>query len=163
VGDDQLYPASISVGRPSILTLSAPTSQPTGTSSLSVTASATIGGQLVTQSAPYRCKSGISTTFLGRTGWMTRHKLRWWRIGYVSGEDDKGNITGCSEREQTSSDASGNFVITNLPAACVGPQLIAYQRADSHVSGGQIAGVNLSYTIVANQVTTSPFLSICRG
>jgi hypothetical protein len=60
-------PASISVNQTSIMTLSAPTSQATGTSSLSVTASATIGGQSVTQSATVSLQvKGISTTFLER-------------------------------------------------------------------------------------------------
>jgi RHS repeat-associated protein len=151
-------PASISVNQTSIMTLSAPTSQATGTSSLSVTASATIGGQSVTQSATVSLQvKGISTTFLGRTvvDDPTQTPIGGVLVTFL-GKDDKGNITGCTA--QTSSDASGNFVLTNLPAACVGPQLIAYNGLTATSPAGKFAGVNLSYTIVANQVTTSPVL-----
>ena len=151
-------PASIAVGQTSIMTLSAPTSQPTGSSSLSVIASATIGGQLVTQSATVSLQvNGISTTFLGRTvvDDPTQTPIGGVLVTFL-GVDDKGNKTGCSA--QTSSDASGNFVLTNLPAACIGPQLIAYNGLTATSPAGKFAGVNLSYTIVANQVTTSPVL-----
>jgi RHS repeat-associated protein len=151
-------PASISVNQTSIMTLSAPTSQATGTSSLSVTASATIGGQLVTQSATVSLQvNGISTTFLGRTvvDDPTQTPIGGVVVTFL-GVDDKGNKTGCSA--QTSSDASGNFVLSNLPAACTGPQLIAYNGLTATSPAGKFAGVNLSYTIAANQVTTSPVL-----
>lgn len=152
-------PASISVGQTSILTLSAPTSQATGTSSLTVTASATISGQLVSQSATVSLQvNGISTTFLGRTvvDDPTQTPIGGVLVTFL-GVDDKGNKTGCSG--QTSSDASGNFVLSNLPAACIGPQLIAYNGLTAtSPKGSKFAGVNLSYTIVANQVTTSPVL-----
>jgi RHS repeat-associated protein len=151
-------PASISVNQTSIMTLSAPMSQATGTSSLSVTASATIGGQSVTQSATVSLQvNGISTTFLGRTvvDDSTQTPIGGVLVTFL-GKDDKGNITGCTA--QTSSDASGNFVLPNLPAACVGPQLIAYNGLTATSPAGKFAGVNLSYTIVANQVTTSPVL-----
>ncbi len=151
-------PTSISVNQTSVLTLSAPTSQATGTSSLSVTASATIGGQSVTQSAAVSLQvTGISTSFLGRTvvDDSTQTPIAGVLVTFL-GVDDKGNKTGCSA--QTTSDASGNFVLTNLPAACVGPQLIGYNGLTATSPAGKFAGVNLSYTLTANQVTTSPVL-----
>ena len=48
------------------------------------------------------------------------------------GKDDKGNSTACNA--QTQSDAGGNFALTNLPAGCVGPQLIAERRIDRDVA-----------------------------
>jgi RHS repeat-associated protein len=151
-------PASISVSQSSVMTLSAPISQATGTSSLTVSASATIGGQLVKQSATVSLQvNGISTSFLGRTvvDDPTQTPIAGVLVTFL-GVDDKGNKTGCSA--QTASDASGNFVLTNLPAACVGPQLIAYNGLTATAPAGKFAGVNLSYTIVANQVVTSPVL-----
>jgi RHS repeat-associated protein len=151
-------PASISVNQTSVLTLSAPLSQPTGSSSLTVTASATIAGQLVTQSATASLQvNGVSTTFLGRT--VVDNAAQTPIAGVLVmflGVDDKGNKTGCSA--QTSSDASGNFVLSNLPAACTGPQLVYFNGLTATAPTGTYAGVNLSYTIVANQVTTSPVL-----
>jgi len=153
-------PASISVNQTSIMTVSAPTSQATGTSSLNVTASATISGQLVSQSATVSLQvNGISTTFLGRTvvDDPTQTPIGGVLVTFL-GKDDKGNPTGCPMSNQTASDASGNFVLSNLPVACTGPQLIAYNGLTATSPAGKFAGVNLSYTIVANQVTTSPVL-----
>ena len=151
-------PSSISVNQTSILTLSAPASQPTSTSSLSVSASATIGGQSVKQTASVSLKiTGVTTTFLGRT--VVDNAAQTPLAGVVVtflGVDDKGNITGCSAN--TASDASGNFVLTNLPTDCTGPQLVGYNGLTATSPAGQYAGVNLSYTIVAGQVTTSPVL-----
>jgi RHS repeat-associated protein len=151
-------PSSISANQTSILTLSAPASQPTSTSSLSVSASATIGGQSVKQTASVSLKiTGVTTTFLGRT--VVDNAAQTPLAGVVVsflGVDDKGNITGCAAN--TASDASGNFVLTNLPTDCTGPQLVGYNGLTATSPAGQYAGVNLSYTIVAGQVTTSPVL-----
>ncbi len=151
-------PASISVNQTSILTLSAPTSQSTGTSSLSVTASATIAGQSVKQSATLSLQvAGISTTFLGRT--VVANAAQTPIAGVLVmflGQAPNGGATGCSA--ETSSDASGNFVLSNLPAACTGPQLVYFNGKTATAPAGTYAGVNLSYTITANQVTTSPVL-----
>ena len=151
-------PTSISVNQTSILTLSAPASQPTSTSALSVTASATIAGQSVQQSAPVSLQvTGVTTTFMGRT--VVDNAAQTPIAGVVVtflGVDDKGNVTGCSAN--TSSDASGNFALTNLPTACTGPQLVGYNGLTATSPAGQYAGVNISYTITAGQVTTSPVL-----
>jgi RHS repeat-associated protein len=151
-------PASISVNQTSILTLSAPASQPTSTSSLSVSASASIGGQSVKQTASVSLQvTGVTTTFMGRT--VVNNPAQTPLAGVVVtflGVDDKGNITGCSAN--TSSDASGNFVLTNLPADCTGPQLVGYNGLTATSPAGQYAGVNISYTITSGQVTTSPVL-----
>jgi RHS repeat-associated protein len=151
-------PTSISANQTSILTLSAPASQPTSTSALTVSASATIGGQSVKQTASVSLQvTGVTTTFMGRT--VVNNAAQTPLVGVVVtflGVDDKGNVTGCSA--QTSSDASGNFVLTNLPADCTGPQLVGYNGLTATSPAGQYAGVNISYTITAGQVTTSPVL-----
>ena len=67
-----------------------------------------------------------------------------------------GGQTGCTGA--TVSDAAGNFALTNLPAQCVGPQLIGYGGANVTSPAGNYAGVNLIYTLVASQVVVSPVL-----
>ena len=73
-----------------------------------------------------------------------------------TGKDDKGNVTGCSGK--ATSDGGGNFMLMNLPPACVGPQLISYDGTTATSPTGIYAGVSLSYTLVAGQVVSSPVL-----
>jgi RHS repeat-associated protein len=151
-------PSSITAGQTSVLTLSAPASQAAGTSSLSVTASATIDGQSVTQTATASLQvTAITTSLIGRTVVDDAQETP---IAGVSinflGKDDKGNATGCSA--QTTSDTGGNFAMTQLPTACTGPQLISYNGLTATSPPGKYAGVNLSYTLTSGQVTTSPVL-----
>jgi hypothetical protein len=72
------------------------------------------------------------------------------------GKDDNVNPTGCTG--QTVADAAGNFMFTNLPAACTGRQLVRYDGLTATNPPGNYAGVDLVYDIVAGQVTTSPVL-----
>jgi RHS repeat-associated protein len=151
-------PTAITGGQTSILTLTAPATQAASTVAISVTASATIDGQSVTQSATASLQiSGITTSFVGRTVVDDAQQTP---IAGVSirflGKDDKGNVTGCSTR--TASDAGGNFALTQLPAACTGPQLISYDGLTATSPEGKFAGVNLSYTLIPGQVTASPVL-----
>jgi RHS repeat-associated protein len=151
-------PASIAVGQTSVLTLSAPTGQKVATSQLTITGSTTIQGQSVTQSATASIQvTAITTSFLGRT--VVDDALQEPVAGVTisfTGKDDKGNATGCSG--QTTSDGGGNFSLTNLPTACIGPQLIAYNGMTATAPAGKYAGVNLSYTLVSGQVVASPVL-----
>jgi RHS repeat-associated protein len=151
-------PNTISAGQISVLTISAPANQATGTSTLTLSASASIDGQAVTQSATASLQvTGVTTSFIGRTVVDDSKEIP---IGGVTikflGVDDKGNITGCSAN--TRSDAGGNFALTQLPAACTGPQLISYDGSTATSPAGKYAGVNLSYTLTSDQVTTSPVL-----
>src|SRR5208337_3682718 len=72
------------------------------------------------------------------------------------GVDSSGNKTGCTG--QTVSDGGGNFSFTSLPQNCTGAQLIGYDGSTATSPKGKYAGVNLSYTLTANQVTNSPVL-----
>jgi RHS repeat-associated protein len=151
-------PTAIPAGQTSTLTLSAPTSQAVSTSSLSISASATIDGQSVTQSATASLQvTTVSTSFLGRTvvDDAQQESIAGVTVSFL-GVDDKGNPTGCSG--QTTSDAGGNFSLTNLPTACIGPQLISYNGSTATSPTGKFAGVNLSYTLTSGQVTTSSVL-----
>ncbi len=151
-------PSSIAVGQTAILTLTASASQPTGTTKLSLTASATIDGQPVTQSANASLNvTAVTTSFLGRTvvDDAAQEPIAGVTVKFL-GVDDKSNVTGCSG--QTTSDGGGNFLLTNLSAACIGPQLIAYDGLTATAPAGKYAGVNLSYTLVSGKVTASPVL-----
>ena len=152
-------PTQITAGQTSILTVTAPSGQPTGSSTLTVMATATVQGILQTPTAPPVTLNvqGVSTSFLGRTVVDDNRETP---IADVTikflGVDDKSNATGCAG--QTVSDAGGNFLFSSLPAACTGPQLISYDGSTATAPPGKYAGVNLSYTLTSGQVTTSPVL-----
>jgi RHS repeat-associated protein len=151
-------PTTVSVGQVSLLTLTAPQGQSGLPISLVVNASANIDGQPVTHSAPLTIQvTGISTSFVGRTvvDDSSNTPIAGVTVTFL-GVDATGRTTGCSGH--TISDAAGNFSLTNLPASCVGPQLIAYNGSTATAPAGKYAGVNLSYTLAANQVTASPIL-----
>ncbi len=151
-------PTSIAVGQNSVLTISAPAGQAVATSTLKVTGSATIQGQSVTQTASASLQvAAVSTTFLGRTvvDDVQQEPIAGVTIKFL-GVTDKGNATGCSG--QTTSDGGGNFSLTNLSSACIGPQLISYDGSTATSPAGKYAGVNLSYTLISGQVVSSPVL-----
>ena len=151
-------PPTVTSGQVSVLTLSASTSQAVGTTTLTVSASASVDGQALTQTATTSLNvTAVSTSFQGRTVVDDSQNTP---IGGVTvkflGVTDKGTPTGCSG--QTTSDGAGNFLLTNLPTACIGPQLISYDGTTATSPAGKYAGVNLSYTLVSGQVVSSPVL-----
>lgn len=152
-------PRQITAAQTSILTLTAPANQAAGSATLTISGSASVQGIAQSQSATVslNVQSSGLTTFLGRTvvddGPET--PIQGVTVRFL-GVDDKGNATGCSG--QTISDGAGNFELTNLSASCIGPQLIAYDGGTATSPPGVYAGVNLSYTLTAGQVTTSPLL-----
>jgi RHS repeat-associated protein len=151
-------PSSVTTGQIALLTLTAPAGQAVGSANLVVTAVAIIDGQTVTQTASATLNVQAATTsFLGRTvvADAVQEPLAGVTVTFT-GKDDKGNATGCTG--QTKSDGGGNFSLTNLPSACVGPQLISYDGLTATSPAGSYAGVQLSYTLTSGQVTTSPVL-----
>ncbi len=151
-------PSAIGVGQVGLLTLTAPSGQPVGSATLTVTASATIDGLPAMQTAAANLNvTAPTTTFLGRTvvDDAAQEPVAGVTVSFL-GVDDKGNSTGCSG--STLSDGGGNFVLSNLPAACVGPQLISYNGNTATAPAGKYAGVNLSYTLTSGKVTASPVL-----
>jgi hypothetical protein len=151
-------PPSITAGQISVLTLSAPPNQPLGSSMLTVTASATVDGLALSQSANAQVTIQAPTTSLvGRT--VVSDALETPLAGVtvtMLGKDGNGNITGCSG--QTTSDAAGNFALLNLAANCVGPQLVGYNGTTATSPPGKYAGVNLAYTLVSGQATAPQVL-----
>jgi RHS repeat-associated protein len=151
-------PPQITGGQTSVLSVTAPAGQPTGSTPLTVSASATVNGIAVVQSAAVTLNVQPETTsLLGRT--VVSDALETPLAGVtitMLGKDGNGNTTSCSGR--TISDAAGNFALTNLPAMCVGPQLVGYDGTTATSPSGKYAGVNLVYTVVSGQATPAPVL-----
>lgn len=152
-------PAGITAGQFSVLTLTAPANQPLASSNLSISASATIEGMLVSPTAPVSLAVvAPTTTLLGRT--VVADPLQTPLAGVTIttlGLDGNGNTTGCTGFS-TVSDTAGNFVLTNLPQACTGPQLIGFNGTTATAPPGQYAAVNLVFTLASGQVTASAVL-----
>lgn len=151
-------PQQITANQTALLAVTAPASQATGTSSLTVTASATVAGIAESQSASVTLNvQPVSTTFLGRT--VVDDSLQTPLAGVtvtMLGVDGNGGPTGCSG--QTQSDAAGNFALTNLPSPCLGSQLVRFDGRTATSPPGKYAGVDLVFTMMAGQVTVSPIL-----
>jgi RHS repeat-associated protein len=151
-------PQSITVGQPSILTLTAPNNQPVAVSPLAITATATVSGLPVTQTSNVSVSvTAPTTSLLGRTVVADAQETPLAGVTVsMLGKDGNGNNTGCTG--STVSDGAGNFALTNLPAMCVGPQLIGYNGTTVTSPAGTYAGVNIVYTLALGQVTASPVL-----
>lgn len=151
-------PARISARQNSVLMLRAPAGQATGTTALTVSASAVVDGIVLTKSANVTLNvRPVTTSFVGRV--VVADALETQLAGVTIkflGRDGNGNVTGCPG--QTVSDAAGNFAFTNLPSSCSGAQLIRYDGSTATSPPGEYAGVDLVYNIVAGQVTSSPVL-----
>lgn len=151
-------PATITAGQTSILTLSSPSGQPPRTTSLLVSASATVEGLPQTQDAQVDFTEAEATTsLLGRIVVADTDEVP---IAGVTvkmlGKNGNGGTTSC--RASTVSDAAGNFALTNLDTGCVGPQLVGYDGLTATSPPGDYAGVNLVYTLKPGEATVSPVL-----
>jgi RHS repeat-associated protein len=151
-------PAQISAGQQSTLTITAPAGQATSTASLAISAMATVDGLAVPAATTATLNvTPVSTSFLGRT--VVDDGSNTSIAGVVVsmvGLDGAGNKTGCTG--STTSDGSGNFALTNLPASCLGPQLIGFNGSSVTSPPGTYAGLQLVFTLVANTVVVSPVL-----
>src|SRR5580765_1698077 len=154
-------PPQITAGQISILTVTAPAGQPTGNSTLIVTASATVDGLPSTQTANVTLSvQPVTTSFFGRV--VESDTIESPLPGIVItflGVDDAAHPTGCSGR--TVADVAGNFIFTNLPDACTGRQLVQYDGLTAS-DGEAYAGVNLAYTIVKGLATGPELVHLPR-
>jgi RHS repeat-associated protein len=151
-------PQQITAGQGSVLTISVPVGQSLGATPLTLSAKATVDGiELTSSIAATLNVKPVTTSFLGRTvvADTLETPLAGVTVTFV-GKNSNGNPTNCSS--QTASDAAGNFSFTDLPAGCVGEQLIRYDGLTATAPAGRYAGVDLIYNIVASQVTASPVL-----
>jgi RHS repeat-associated protein len=149
-------PASITAGQTSLLTLTAPLSQPVGGATLTITAAATVDGIPVSQSAAVALSVVAPTTsFLGRIAVDDAIQTPLAGVTVrMLGKDGNGGNTGCTG--VTVSDAAGNFILRNLPPSCAGRQLVGYDGLTATSPPGKYAGVNIVYTLTAGQATVSP-------
>jgi len=145
----------VTAGQTSILTLAAPAGQAVGSATLTISAAASVQGIAETQSASATLMVlAASTGFTGRT--VVDDTIETPIAGVTVtflGVDDNATPTGCTGT--TRSDAAGNFLFVNLPAACVGRQLVRYNGTTATAPPGTYAGVDLVYAIVAGQITTA--------
>ncbi len=151
-------PPQIAVGQQSVLTITAPSNQTTNTANLAITASATVNNIAVPAGTTATLNvTPVTTSFLGRTvvDNSSHTSLAGVTVTMV-GQNGAGTATGCTGT--TTSDGSGNFALTNLPAACLGPQLIGFNGNTVTSPAGTYAGLQLVFTLVANTVVVSPVL-----
>jgi RHS repeat-associated protein len=145
-------PAQITAGESSILTVSMPAGQSVGNTTLTVTAAANVDGTPTSHSSTVTLVVTLSSTAL--IGRVVESDPNESPLGGITitllGLDDAGHVTGCTG--QVVSDAAGNFGFTNLPAACTGRQLVAY-NGNTATDGEKYASVNLAYTMTAGQIT----------
>ncbi|MCA1614544.1 MAG: DUF4214 domain-containing protein [Acidobacteria bacterium] len=151
-------PQQITAGQTSILDVTTPAGLAVGAVNLNVTAAATVDGIPLDKSAALTMNvRPVTTSFRGRT--VVDDPLETPLAGVtvrMLGRDGDGRTTGCTG--QTVSDQAGNFIFTDLPAACTGNQLVRYDGLTATAPPGRYAGVDLVYNIVANQVTVSQTL-----
>ena len=151
-------PAQIAVGQQATLTISAPANQTTNTANLAITARAMIDGIAVPAGTTATLNvTPVTTSFLGRTvvDNTTNTSIAGVTVSMV-GQNGAGQATGCTGT--TTSDGSGNFALTNLPAACLGPQLIGFDGNHVTSPAGTYAGLQLVFTLVQGAVVVSPVL-----
>src|ERR1019366_2655506 len=106
------------------LTITAPVSQPSNAAALVITAAATVNGIPVSLSTNVTLNvQPITTSFIGRTvvDNTANTSLAGVTVTMV-GQNGSGAATTCTG--STVSDASGNFALTGLAPACLGPQLV---------------------------------------
>ena len=121
-------PPQITAGQFSFLTLTAPTSQASSSSALTISANATVQGISQTQttavSLNVQAPSG-SATFAGQVAVTDAYStpLAGVTVSFT-GTNYTGAQTGCSG--STTTDAGGNFVLNGLSSSCTGSQMIQY-------------------------------------
>ena len=151
-------PTQITAGQQSTLTITAPSNQGTNTATITITGAATVDGLAESVSAtPTLNVTPVTTSFLGRT--VVDNTSNTSLVGVtvtMVGQDGSGHTTTCTG--STTSDGSGNFALTNLPPACLGPQLIGFVGTTVTSPAGTFAGLQLVFTLVSNTVVVSPVL-----
>ena len=151
-------PTQITAGGQSTLTLTAPSTQATTSATLVITAAATVDGIAESLSTDVGLNvQPITTSFIGRTvvDDTTNTSIAGVTVSMV-GLDGSGHKTACTG--STISDASGNFALTNLSSACIGPQLVGFVGTTVTSPPGAYAGLQLVFTLVSNTVVASPVL-----
>lgn len=147
-------PPSLTPGQTSVLTLTAPAAQSLGSGAITIVASPTVDGiPLLPAASAQLTVQAPTMSLLGRT--VVSDSMETPLAGVtvtMLGQDGNKTSTGCTG--STVSDGAGNFVLANLSAMCVGPQLVAFDGTTATAPPGKYAAVNLAFTFSSGQVTT---------
>jgi len=151
-------PLHLAAGQTAILTVQAASSAPTGAATLTVSAASTVDGVAETQQAATGLTvQPVTTSFIGRIAASDSQETPMAGATVeLEGTDGSGHATGCTGLTVT--DAAGNFSFTNLPAACVGKQLVNFNGTTATSPPGVYASVYKLFTLVSGQVGTPPAL-----
>lgn len=150
-------PNAITAGQSAILTITALNNAVEGLFNTQISATATVDGTTQLQSLTLPLTIVPVTTTL--TGTVTLDDASETPLEGVivsfSGLDELGNATGCSA--STIADAAGNFTFTNLPAECLGHQVVHFD-AGTNVTNlpGLYAQVDQQYLVTQDQIATPP-------
>jgi RHS repeat-associated protein len=151
-------PPYITTGQTSVLSITVPITQPVMTTTLILSAMASVDGITVTDSATVTLDiQPVTTSFLARA--VIADNLQTPLAGVTAtmlGRDGNGVPNACTG--QTVSDAAGNLQLTNLPPACAGGQLIRFDGLTVTGAPGDYAGVDLFYNLILDDVFVSPVL-----
>ncbi len=157
-----LRPHRLSVARPADLILTADAAAPPATARLTVSATVTVDGIAVIATATVALEVlPVTTSFAGRAVVSDDDQTPLAGVTVtLLGRDDTGQPNGCTG--QTTSDAAGNFVFTDLPPECEGRQMIRYNGLSASDPDGEYAGVDLAHDINGGQVNRSVLVHLPR-
>src|SRR6185436_6790968 len=151
-------PPHLAAGQTAILNVQAAANAPTGSATLTLSVTATVDGVAATkQTSVGLAVRPVTTSFIGRiVASDSQETPMAGATVELEGTDGNGHPTGCTGEVLT--DAAGNFALTNLPAACAGPQIVNFNGLTATSPPGVYASVYNLFTLVSGQVGTPPAL-----
>jgi RHS repeat-associated protein len=146
-------PPRLAAGGTSILMVQVSAGAATGSSTLSISAAATVDGVAESQQAAVGLTvRPVTTSFFGRVVASDAQETPLAGATVeLEGTDGSGHSTGCAA--ETLTDAAGNFSFTDLPAACAGAQLVNFNGTTVTAPPGVYASVYKLFTLVSGQAT----------
>lgn len=118
-------PPRLAAGQSSVLTFQADPNAPLDSAIVSISATATVDGEALSDELVIQLTvEPVTTSFLGRiVSSRSERPLTGVTVSLI-GLDSEGNDTGCIATTLT--DAAGNFRFTDLPAVCAGGQIVRF-------------------------------------
>lgn len=144
-------PPRLAVGQSSVLTFQAAPNAPLTSAALSISATATVDGMVLTDELAIQLAVGpVTTSFLGRivVSEPEQRPLAGVAVSLI-GLDSNGNNTGCFATTLT--DAAGNFRLANLPSVCAGGQIVRFDGGTATSPPGTYASVDKFFILEQGQ------------